>query len=196
MIGVSDRHHAFAPLREAELRRAKLLAPGQCMRDLPEELWHESYRRRAFRRVMDGTPTERRGGAPAGLRRLKADEPSKAITGGALNEFLHPSEDRPLTVRECARLQTFPDDFQFPASRRDAIQLIGNAVPPLLALAFATQLMLDLSEPGVSVRPGALLTFVPTLSGGRSPILQAVIDSVNKRFDLHGPANQMSLEWH
>ncbi|MEO8494931.1 MAG: DNA cytosine methyltransferase [Planctomycetota bacterium] len=74
------------------------------------------HRKRAFRRVMDGTPTERRGGAPAGVRRLRADEPSKAITGGVLREFLHPTEDRPLTLRECATLQTFPTDFHWKGS--------------------------------------------------------------------------------
>ena len=62
---------------------------------------------------MDGTPTERRGGAPAGLRRLAPDEPSKAITGGALRDFLHPIENRTLTLRECARIQTFPDEWTF-----------------------------------------------------------------------------------
>jgi DNA (cytosine-5)-methyltransferase 1 len=63
--------HFHPPLQEEDLRRVQQLAPGQTMRDLPKELWHESYRRRAFRRVMDGTPTERRGGAPAGIRRLR-----------------------------------------------------------------------------------------------------------------------------
>lgn len=81
------------------------------MRNLPTVLQHESYQRRAFRRVVDGTPSEQRGGAPAGLRRLRADQPSKAITGGTTSEFLHPVAHRSLTLRECARLQTFPDDF-------------------------------------------------------------------------------------
>lgn len=102
------RDHTYEPLRGDDLARARLLKPGQSMRDLPEELWHESYKRRAFRRVMDGTPTERRGGAPCGVRRLKPNEPSKAITSGALREFLHPHEDRGLTVRECAVLQRVP----------------------------------------------------------------------------------------
>ena len=62
----------FAPaLVGVDLERAVRLKPGETMRDLPPDLWHESYRRRAFRRVMDGTPSEKRGGAPAGLRRLQ-----------------------------------------------------------------------------------------------------------------------------
>ena len=97
-----DEDHTFTPLEGADLQRAELLQPGQRMADLPEELWHDSYRKRAFRRVMDGTPTERRGGAPSGVRRLRSDEPSKAITGGSLRDFLHPNENRSLTIRECA----------------------------------------------------------------------------------------------
>src|SRR5579883_2488490 len=125
--------HFYRSLVGLDLERAKALKQGQTMRDLPTELWHDSYRRRAHRRVMDGTPTDRRGGAPAGIRRLATDEPSKAITGGALSEFLHPSEDRYLTLRECARLQTFSDDFCFRGTCAEQAQLIGNAVPPLLA---------------------------------------------------------------
>ena len=71
------------------------LETGETMRDLPEDLKHESYRRRAYRRVMDGTPTEKRGGAPAGIRRLKCDEPSKAITGARVpNLYILLNTDR------------------------------------------------------------------------------------------------------
>ena len=68
------------------------------MKDLPETLQHESFRRRAFRRVMDGTPVERRGGAPSGLERLFTDEPSLTITSAATREFVHPSENRLLSL--------------------------------------------------------------------------------------------------
>lgn len=190
-----NTEHSFTPLGDDDLERAKLLKPGQSMRDLPEELWHDSYRRRAFRRVMDGTPTERRGGPPAGLRRLRGEEPSKAITGGALNEFLHMTEHRPLTIRECARLQTFPDTFRFHASKRDAIQLIGNAVPPLLARIFAEQLVKDLGGAQPSDQPGALLSFVPTLSLGSSPILKEVTDKVRTAFRPEDRSGQLRLQW-
>jgi DNA (cytosine-5)-methyltransferase 1 len=153
------------------------------MKDLPEELWHDSYKRRAFRRVMDGTPTERRGGAPAGIRRLKADEPSKAITGGALRDFLHPTEHRSLTIRECASLQTFPPSFQFFGSETEKIQLIGNAVPPLLASVIGESLKRDLerSRP-VIFDGGSLLSFIPTCSTGMSPVLERVCRHVENRF--------------
>jgi DNA (cytosine-5)-methyltransferase 1 len=174
--------HVSKPLEGLDLVRADFLKPGQRMRDLPEELWHDSYRRRAFRRVMDGTPTERRGGPPSGVRRLRADEPSKAITGGSLKDFLHPSENRPLTNRECARLQTFPDDFIFFGAKAERSQLIGNAVPPLLAQKIAELLFSDLNAPQETESGGALLTFVPTLSSGMSPILESVARRVRRRF--------------
>lgn len=178
--GVTD--HTYSRLRGEDLGRAKLLKPGQRMRDLPEHLWHPSYRRRAYRRVMDGTPSERRGGAPAGVRRLKGNEPCKAITSGALHEFLHPDEDRPLTIRECARVQTFPDDFQFRGSKAQKIRLIGNAVPPLLAERIGQVLLADLERAKPKIRGGALLTFTPTLSSGLSPALRAVCDLVARDF--------------
>lgn len=192
----SDNDHVYTPLRGQDMERATALRPGQTMRDLPEELWHCSYRRRANRRVMDGTPTERRGGAPAGLRRLCADAPSKAITGGALNEFVHPDEHRPLTVRECARLQTFPDSFRFVASRRDAIQLIGNAVPPLLAEQIAKSLIEILGHARPTDAGGALLSFVPTMSNGGSPILRTVTGKVFSQYCPTDKLGQMRLQWH
>jgi DNA (cytosine-5)-methyltransferase 1 len=174
-----------------ELNRAKMLQQGQRMRDLPEELWHESYRRRAYRRVIDGTPVERRGGPPSGVRRLKEDEPSKAITGAAINEFIHPTEDRPLTVRECARLQTFPDYFRFTGARGDCAQLIGNAVPPLFAEAIARSLLHDLDRSTEGL-PGALLSFTPTLSMGMSPALE----SVKRRIDrAYGRGAKQGVLW-
>lgn len=174
--------HYYRPLEGIDLLRASALKPGQVMRDLPEELQHESYRKRAFRRVMDGTPTARRGGAPAGLRRLRPDEPSKAITGGARSEFIHPVENRPLTIRECARLQTFPDGFSFCGNASEQAQLIGNAVPPLLALAIAINLAKDLTQAERITAEGALLSFVPTLSNGYSPALRKVTDMVLATF--------------
>jgi DNA (cytosine-5)-methyltransferase 1 len=58
---------------ESDKRRYHHLQPGETMKHLPEHLWHSSFKRRAFRRVMDGTPTEKRGGSPSGLKRLHGD---------------------------------------------------------------------------------------------------------------------------
>ena len=162
------------------------LGPGQTMRDLPEELWHQSYRRRAYRRVRDGMPSERRGGPPAGMRRLKENEPSKAITGGAVSEFVHPWENRFLTLRECARLQTFPDWFVFRGTKLKRSLLIGNAVPPRLAEVVARRLAEDLRHERVREETsGALLSFVPTLSSGMSPALKRVTNLVETSFQPH-----------
>lgn len=178
--------HVTRALKGDALERARALQQGQTMRDLPESLWHESYRRRANRRVMDGVPTERRGGAPAGLRRLEANAPSKAITGGAPSEFLHPIEDRHLTLRECARLQTFPDDFVFEGTRSERARQIGNAVPPLLGETIAAALRDVMPARAPRRRAGAVLSFVPTLSTGMSPALARTSEMVVKRFGITG----------
>jgi DNA (cytosine-5)-methyltransferase 1 len=142
---------------------------------------------------MDGTPTERRGGAPAGVRRLSPDEPSKAITGGARSEFLHPFEHRNLTLRECARLQTFGDDFEFFGSVSEQMQLIGNAVPPLLADRIASSLLDDLSRVKPIHNKGALLSYVPTRSEGFSPALRKVTDLVYQKFDEFIQSEELPL---
>lgn len=179
--------HFYRPLAGLDLERARVLRPGQSMRDLPVEMWHESFRRRAFRRVMDGTPTERRGGPPFGVRRLVADEPCKAVTSGARAEFIHPLRDRNLTLRELARVQTFPDDFVFHGTVAQKEQLVGNAVPPVLASVIAHALAQDLRTAEPSCREGSLLSFVPTLSTGMSPALDSVTRKVHLAFNVQPP---------
>jgi len=60
--------------------------------------------------------------------------------------FLHPKQHRPITHREAARLQTFPDDFIFEGSKMEVARQIGNAVPPRLALALAEAAILPLLQ--------------------------------------------------
>jgi DNA (cytosine-5)-methyltransferase 1 len=175
--------HTAKPLSAEDLARARALEPGMTMRDLPRDLWHPSYERRANRRVSDGTPTERRGGAPAGLRRLRFDEPSKAITSGARSEFLHPLEDRALSLRECARIQTFDDSYVFVGTASEKATLIGNAVPPALAEIIGDVLVagLQANEP-VAHPTGGLMSFVPTASDGMSPALLSVSARILARY--------------
>ena len=121
---------------------------------------------------MDGTPVERRGGAPSGLKRLFADEPSLTITSAATREFVHPTENRLLTLRECARLQTFPDWFVFAGSAASRIQQIGNAIPPMLAQAIAEHIARSYgfqARYNDAARPS--LRFRLTRSEGMSPAL-------------------------
>lgn len=151
--------------------RIRALRQGQSMKDLPKELQHESFSRRASRRVCDGTPSEKRGGAPSGMKRLVYDEPSLTITGSATSELIHPVEDRMLTIRECARIQTFPDNFIFCGSDSQQMQQIGNAVPPLFAKLMAMQIMKYDATPCSAVEPG-LISCELSKSSAMSPNLK------------------------
>lgn len=80
-------------------------------------------------------------------RRLLDDEPSFTVTSHCLDEILHPTLNRAITPREAARLQSFPDWYQFAgpyvqfhgAKEQDKYEQIGDAIPPLLACAIGKQ---------------------------------------------------------
>jgi DNA (cytosine-5)-methyltransferase 1 len=74
-------------------------------------------------------------------KRLSASEPSVVISNYRKNMLIHPYEDRGLSVREAARLQSFPDTFVFEGSLMHIQQQIGNAVPPLLAEAIFKKIL-------------------------------------------------------
>lgn len=74
-------------------------------------------------------------------KRLKADEPSVVISNYRKMMLIHPFENRGLSVREAARLQSFPDNFHFCGPISFIQQQIGNAVPPLLAKAVFDQII-------------------------------------------------------
>lgn len=80
--------------------------------------------------------------------RLSWDKPSITITHYARNpasgRFVHPVQDRGLTAREAARLQSFPDGFHFCGKSDDIYRQIGEAVPPLLACGMASYLLANL----------------------------------------------------
>jgi DNA (cytosine-5)-methyltransferase 1 len=79
-----------------------------------------------------------------GNRQLDWDKPSPTITGrgsrsGGAVIHPHPNRHRRLTVRECARIQSFPDNFEFVGSNGACFAQIGNAVPPIMAFFIASQ---------------------------------------------------------
>lgn len=95
---------------------------GGCWRDLPEEL-KKSYM---------GASYFSSGGRTGMARRLSWDVPSLTLTCSPAQkqtERCHPTETRPLTVREYARIQTFPDYWEFSGSISSQYKQIGNAVP-------------------------------------------------------------------
>ena len=120
---------------------------------------------------MDGTPSEKRGGAPSGLKRLFFDEPCLTVTGAATRELIHPSEDRPLTIRECARVQTFPDAFSFEGTAAQRIQQIGNAIPPMLAEALGRHVLQYGFDGVIGSGLGRLLGFSLTKASAMSAAL-------------------------
>ena len=99
-----------------------LVPPGGYWRDLPPKIQRE---------FMAGS-FHLSGGKTGMARRLSWDEPSLTLTCAPAQkqtERCHPAETRPLTVREYARIQTFPDDWQFCGSASAQYKQIGNAVP-------------------------------------------------------------------
>lgn len=76
------------------------------------------------------------------FKRLKEDSCSVTIdTGNAHSNYFHPKYNRIPTVREAARIQSFNDDYVFLGSRTSQYRQVGNAVPPLLAKAVATEIL-------------------------------------------------------
>lgn len=101
---------------------------GGSLKDLPEEL-------RGDRKYMSL------------LRRMDSKAPSNTIDTGHRTYF-HFKENRIISVREAARLQSFPDDYEFLGGRQSQYKQVGNAVPPLLAKAVAQAIMNYLYKEG------------------------------------------------
>lgn len=76
--------------------------------------------------------------------RLDPSKPSGTVVNVRKSMWIHPELDRAITVREAARLQSFPDRFKFVGSKDFQYQQVGNAVPPLLAEGIALKVLENL----------------------------------------------------
>lgn len=119
---------------ESKRKVMELVPEGGDWRDLPEEV-AKTYMKGSYNL----------GGGKTGMaRRLSMDEASLTLTCAPAQkqtERCHPTETRPLTVREYARIQTFPDDWQFSGPMSAQYKQIGNAVPVNLAWAIGRSLI-------------------------------------------------------
>lgn len=107
--------------RDYVLERYKHIEQGQNWKAIPDELM-QNY-------------TDKNNCHSGIYKRLNSKLPSVVISNYRKNMLIHPFEDRGLSVREAARLQSFPDNFIFKGTLSHIQQQIGNAVPPLLAEA-------------------------------------------------------------
>ena len=83
------------------------------------------------------------------LKKLVLDNPSWTILAHIGMDgymYIHPSELRTLSVREAARIQSFPDDFEFVGNQQDTYMQVGNAVPPLMAKRIAEEIFRGLKN--------------------------------------------------
>jgi len=123
----SARQNFVSRNQDYVIERYKYIKPGQNWQAIPDSL---------MTNYKDKTRCH------AGIyKRLDPDEPSIVIANYRKNMLIHPYEDRGLSLREAARLQSFPDDFIFKGTLGSMQQQIGNAVPPLLAEAIFRQII-------------------------------------------------------
>lgn len=116
-----------------------MVPEGGYWKDLPEDIQRE-YMKGSF---------DMGGGKTGIARRLHLDEPSLTLTCSPAmkqTERCHPTENRPLTVREYARIQTFPDEWIFKGNLSEQYKQIGNAVPVNLAYAIGRSLIRLLND--------------------------------------------------
>ncbi|MDO3704071.1 DNA (cytosine-5-)-methyltransferase [Micromonospora sp. C28SCA-DRY-2] len=156
--------HITRPVREDDQRAFDMMDAGTRYSDLPDE----------FKRYRDDIFDDK-------YKRLSEDDYSRTITAHIAKDgywYIHPRQDRTLTVREAARLQTFPDWFRFAGPPSAAFRQIGNAVPPALGtqLGRAVMAALDARRPAPYRSHDiaeALATWFDTLDDPALPWLRA-----------------------
>ncbi|AOV98905.1 DNA-cytosine methyltransferase [Dehalococcoides mccartyi] len=120
---VSTTHSALA------IERLNMIPPNSGKEVLPEEHLTKS--------IYSGTWTRMVKNEISVTITTRFDTPSSG-------KFTHPYLHRAITVREAARIQSFPDKFKFIGTKGSQMKQVGNAVPPLLAKAIATVIMDDI----------------------------------------------------
>ena len=126
------KNHDCANLSSVNIRRMQIIrANGGTRTSLPPDLVLNCHKEYSGHTDVYGI--------------MNPDEPSPTITGGCLSyskgRFGHPFEDRAISAREAARLQTFPDDYIFGESLTKTALQIGNAVPIKLVKASAKEIL-------------------------------------------------------
>lgn len=138
-------YHKAPKHRKGTIERFKLLEPGESLVDLFKKFDNNTVKKLQAEKVLPKKWYIQRN------KRLVLNEPSKTITSHCLDELVHPKLNRSLSVREVARLQSFPDFYDFKGGpyicphiyeTQDKYEQIGDAVPPLLAYHWG-QLIMD-----------------------------------------------------
>ena len=121
------RNHIVTKTTDIAMERFRALKQGQNFHALDESLKMNTY--------TDAARTQN-----TIYLRLNYDEPSGTVVNVRKSMWIHPTLDRATSVREAARLQTFPDSFVFCGSKDKQYQQVGNAVPPIMAKSIAKKL--------------------------------------------------------
>ena len=121
------RNHIVTKTTDIAMERFHALKQGQNFHALDESLKMNTY--------TDAARTQN-----TIYLRLNYDEPSGTVVNVRKSMWIHPTLDRAISVREAARLQTFPDSFVFCGSKDKQYQQVGNAVPPIMAKSIAKKL--------------------------------------------------------
>ena len=126
-------NHIITNTRETAMERFKALKQGQNFHSLDDDLKTNTY--------TDVSRTQN-----TIYLRLDYDQPSGTVVNVRKSMWVHPVLDRAVSVREAARLQTFPDSFVFCGTKDKQYQQVGNAVPPIMAKAIAKKLAKQLKK--------------------------------------------------
>ncbi len=126
------KNHVVTKTRDTAMERFKALKQGQNFHSLDDSLKTNTY--------TDASRTQN-----TVYLRLNYNRPSGTVINVRKSMWVHPVLDRAVSIREAARLQTFPDSFVFCGSKDKQYQQVGNAVPPMLANVIAKSLIKQLN---------------------------------------------------